>query len=252
MKRFNVNMKSGARRVVGNSYPLSAREDITSPERGKEKFEILQGDCTELLLDVASRSVDLIVTDPPYLARYRDRSGRTVQNDDNNAWLEPAFREMYRVLRSNSFCISFYGWTHTDLFFDAWKSAGFRVVGHITFPKRYTSTVRLLRYQHESAYLLAKGYPSPPEHVIGDVIDWIDYTGNKLHPTQKPLSILTPIIESFSQPDDLVLDPFAGSGSTLAAAILSGRRALGIELMEDNVRIATDRLSQIVRSGANV
>lgn len=65
MKRFNANIKSGARRVVGNSYPLSTRDNIRFPERATEKFEILQGDCTELLLDVASRSVDLIVNDTP-------------------------------------------------------------------------------------------------------------------------------------------------------------------------------------------
>jgi site-specific DNA-methyltransferase (adenine-specific) len=69
-----------------------------------------------------------------------------------------------------------------------------------------------------------------PGEAIGDVIDWTTYTGNRLHPTQKPLSVLFPLIEGFSRPGNLVLDPFAGSGSTLLAAHMLGRRYLGIEL----------------------
>jgi DNA modification methylase len=49
-----------------------------------------------------------VLTDPPYICRYRARDGETVANDDNAAWLEPAFREMYRVLKDGSFCLSFY------------------------------------------------------------------------------------------------------------------------------------------------
>src|SRR5436190_821631 len=56
------------------------------------------------------------------------------------------------------------------------------------------------------------------------------YTGNNLHPTQKPVSVLTPLVESFSNPGDVVLDPFCGSGSTLLAARELNRRFLGIEL----------------------
>jgi site-specific DNA-methyltransferase (adenine-specific) len=62
--------------------------------------------------------------------------------------------------------VSFYGWNKADLFISAWRAAGFRVVGHIVFLKRYTSSARFLRYQHEQAYLLAKGdvIPNAPAH----------------------------------------------------------------------------------------
>jgi DNA modification methylase len=66
-------------------------------------------------------------------------------------------------------------------------------------------------------YLLAKGDVQPPVQPIPDVIDF-RYTGNKLHPTQKPTSALAPLISSFSQQGGVVLDPIAGSGSTLVAA----------------------------------
>lgn len=216
----------------------------------RDNYQILQGDCIEVLRQFDAGAFDMVLTDPPYIVGYKDRSGRQVANDDNDGWLAPAFKEIHRVLKADSLCVSFYGWTQTDRFFAAWKAAGFRVVGHITFPKRYTSTVRLLRYQHESAYLLAKGNPPTPPNVIGDVIDWGAYTGNKLHPTQKPLSILLPLIQSFTRPGAVVLDPFCGSGSTLAASLMCGRKAVGIELAEENARIAAARLERIAQTGA--
>jgi site-specific DNA-methyltransferase (adenine-specific) len=212
-------------------------------------FEIIHGDCTRILDRYANGSFDLVVTDPPYIVGYRDRSGRSVANDDNDKWLEPAFREIFRVLAENAFCVSFYGWNQTDRFFAAWKAAGFRIAGHITFPKRYYSSVRLLRYQHESAYLLVKGQPEPA-NVIGDVIDWGVCTGNKLHPTQKPLSILVPLIQAFSKPGARVLDPFCGSASTLAAAVMCGRSGTGIELDGKIANVAHHRMMRVTQSGS--
>lgn len=204
---------------------------------------VINGDCLDVLPQLADRSVGFILTDPPYITRYKSRDGRTVPNDDNDAWLKPAFAEMYRVLDRDSFCVSFYGWPKADLFMQAYRAAGFRVVGHLAFPKRYTSSKRYLRYQHECAHLLAKGHPRQPRDTIGDVLNWT-YTGNKLHPTQKPLSVLTPLVETFSPPSGLVLDPFTGSGSTLLAAKMLGRPYLGIELDARYRAIATERLEQ--------
>jgi site-specific DNA-methyltransferase (adenine-specific) len=138
--------------------------------------------------------------------------------------------------------VSFYGWQHADKFLVAYRKAGFRVIGHFAFPKRYTSSTHFLRYQHESAYLLAKGYPQKPASTISDVIDWT-YSGNKLHPTQKPLSVLLPLVETFSTPESVVFDPFAGSGSSLLAAKSLGRSYLGIELDQSYHAIASERLA---------
>ena len=138
--------------------------------------------------------------------------------------------------------ISFYGWTQADKFIHAWRSAGFRIVGHLIFRKPYASRSRFLKYQHEQAYLLAKGNPALPENPIPDVID-MPYSGNKLHPTQKPMAALKPLIEAFTQKNDLILDPFCGSGSTLLAANILNRRYLGIELDPQYHAAATKRLN---------
>jgi DNA modification methylase len=57
----------------------------------------------------------------------------------HDAWLKAAFAEMYRVLRTDCFAVNFYGWSKADRFLTAFRAAGFRVVGHFVFPKRYTS-----------------------------------------------------------------------------------------------------------------
>ena len=96
---------------------------------------ILHGDCLDLLPRLPSARVDFVLTDPPYIAHYRSRDGRSVPNDDNDAWLKPAFAEIYRVLSPHRFAVSFYGWPHADRFLTAWRAAGFRIVGHLVFPE---------------------------------------------------------------------------------------------------------------------
>jgi site-specific DNA-methyltransferase (adenine-specific) len=74
------------------------------------------------------------------------------------------------VLKQDRVAIMFYGWTKIDAFFEAWRGAGFQPVGHIVFRKSYSSKSRLLRYQHEQAFLLAKGRPPLPRRRDGDAL----------------------------------------------------------------------------------
>ncbi|PZR41185.1 MULTISPECIES: DNA methyltransferase [Burkholderiaceae] len=210
---------------------------------------MILGDCLSVMPSIPAESIDLIVTDPPYLVNFTDRSGRSITNDKTDEWLAPAFAEMHRIMRRNTICVSFYGWTKVDRFFDAWKQAGFRVVGHLVFAKSYASKARYVRYQHESAFLLAKGNPPMPADPLPDVLPW-EYSGNRLHPTQKPVSALARIIEAFSEPHAIVLDPFAGSGSTCEAAHRVGRRYVGIEIDETYHANAMRRLRALTLRAA--
>ncbi|WP_176591861.1 DNA methyltransferase [Sphingobium sp. EM0848] len=203
---------------------------------------IAHGDCIEKLKMLPDGAIDLVVTDPPYICRYRSRDGRSVANDDNARWVLPAFAEVARVMKPGSFAVSFYGWSAVEKFMMAWRSVGLLPVGHIVFRKHYASATRFLRYEHEQAFLLAKGRPEQPAHPLPDVIDWPLYTGNRRHPTEKPVEILRPLIETFSVPDDIVLDPFCGSGSTLEAAQSCGRAFLGVELDSGHFRTASNRM----------
>ncbi|QKM57685.1 DNA methyltransferase [Burkholderia glumae] len=203
---------------------------------------LFRGDCLVALPQLARESVDCVITDPPYLVNFRDRSGRSIANDVTDEWLDPAFAEIYRVLKRDTVCVSFYGWNKVDRFFQAWKRAGFRVCGHLIFTKTYGSKSGMVKYQHEAAYVLGKGRPEAPANPIADVQPF-PYTGNRHHPTEKPVAALRTLIAAFTKPGDTVLDPFAGSGSTCVAARELGRRYIGIELDETYFAAAKARLS---------
>lgn len=209
--------------------------------------QVLHGDCTQILRTLPSNSVDLVVTDPPYFVRYRDRAGRSIANDDNPVSVLGAFTDLYRVLKPNTFCVSFYGWNSVVAFFEAWRSAGFKAVGHIVWHKGYISRRGILNARHEQAYVLVKGRPQKPTQPLDDVQPW-EYSGNVAHPTEKAVSVLKPLVRAFSQPGALVLDPFAGSGSTLVSAAFTERNYLGIELNAAYVEHARRRLAGVARA----
>ncbi len=226
-----------------------ATTTLATAQQSNFTNKILHGDCIDVMKQMPANSADFILTDPPYLVNYRDRDGRTIQNDSDDRWLKPAMAQAYRVLKQDRVAIMFYGWTKIDAFFEAWRSVGFQPVGHIVFRKSYGSKSRFLRYQHEQAYLLAKGRPPLPKRPLGDVVD-MPYSGNKLHPTQKPVTALAPLIRSFSLPGESVLDPFAGSGSSCAAALLTGRKYIGIEMDDDYFHQASERLMRVHQRAA--
>lgn len=205
---------------------------------------ITQGDCINVMHEMPANSIDFILTDPPYLANFRDRQGRTLQNDTDPRWLKPAMAEASRVLKQNRLMLCFYGWVRLEKFVEAWRDAGLRTVGHVVFRKSYTSKSRFLKYQHEPAYLLAKGNPPLPKNPLPDVQRLL-FTGNKLHPTQKAVMSLIPVLQAYTLPGDVILDPFCGSGSTCAAAALTGRNYIGVELDNEYFTQAAARMERV-------
>jgi adenine-specific DNA-methyltransferase len=190
--------------------------------------QVIHGDCISVMQSMPSGSIDLVVTDPPYLVNYTPRDGRRCSNDDNGQWLRPAFEQIYRVLKPDRLCASFYGWPMIDRFMAVWKECGFRPVSHLTWVKSHCSREGYSRSFHEVGFLLAKGRPQRPLCPPSDVLPW-EYTSNELHTNQKPVLALTPLIEAYSKPGEIILDPFAGSGSTGVAALRSKRRVILIE-----------------------
>ncbi|GFE50526.1 methyltransferase [Roseobacter cerasinus] len=184
--------------------------------------------------------------DPPYLVNYRDRDGRNLRNDTNADGVMPVFAPMAQAMKPNSYAVCFAGWSALPQFTAAWDAAGLRIVSQIIWHKRYASRKGFTEYRHESAFVLAKGNPAKPARPLPSVMDWV-YSGNRRHPTEKAVEILTPLIRCFSRPGDLVCDPFSGSGSTSVAAALNGRDYLGIDIDPQHVRTAQTRLAGVAR-----
>ena len=230
------------------SYPPVQAQQPINPGRSWPSFaallnRITHGDCLTVMPTMPSESVDLVLTDPPYLVNYRPRDGRRCPNDDDPTWLVPAFQELFRVLKSDSFCACFSGWPWIDRFMRAWKRAGFRAVSHLVWVKPYPSRHGYTSSYHEVGFLLAKGRPPRPAEPLRDVLPW-KYTGNRLHPNQKPVIALTPLIQTYSRPGGIVLDPFAGSGSTGIAARACNRQFIIIEKDWNYYQIARRRLER--------
>ena len=195
--------------------------------------EIICGDSMEVLMTIPDKSIDMVVTDPPYGFEWQSHRRKElhdkIENDSDLRWVDPIFREIYRVMKDDTVCISFYGWPDADIFVGAWKNIGFGLKSHIVFVKNNMGLGWFTRGKHESAYLLTKGTPAKPDVAIPDVLNWIG-TGNELHPTQKPVDSMRKLIVTYSKEGDVILDPFAGSGTTCVAAKMDNRNYLGIEI----------------------
>lgn len=83
--------------------------------------------------------------------------------------------------------------------------------------------------------------------MIFNCMDWVQDGKDipKIHPTQKPVALLERLIEIFTDPNDVVIDPCAGSGSTLRAAMNCGRRAYGFEIKKDFFKQANDKMLKV-------
>lgn len=88
------------------------------------------------------------------------------------------------------------------------------------------------------------GWTENGTRLMRSVIRTPTMRGRAIHPSEKPVDLLQPLIEYACPPGGLVADPFAGSGSTLEAARLTGRRAIGIERHEPYAEAAALRLAQ--------
>ncbi len=209
---------------------------------------LYHGDCRQILPQLAPEIFDLVVTDPPYLVSYAGRWGsenEQIVGDSDPAWVLPVYSELFRTLKRDSLCLSFYGWPAAETFLSAWRLVGFRPISVFVLVKRRIGLGYFTRAQHEQAYLLAKGRPPKPVVAPSDVLEW-EISHTTLHPNQKPVGPVSKLLSAYSTEASLILDPFCGSGTTLVAARMCGRNAVGIEIEEKFCEVAALRLSQEV------
>jgi adenine-specific DNA-methyltransferase len=218
------------------------------PYYEKDGIALYHGDCREILPQFPPDIFDLVLTDPPYLVSYSCRWGSAwnpIEGDSDPSWVIPVYSELFRTLKQDSLCLTFYGWPHAETFLSSWRLVGFRPISVFILVKRQIGLGYFTRAQHEQAYLLAKGRPPKPDIAPSDVLEWHS-SGLPFHPNQKPLGAVAQLLTAFSNDCSVVLDPFSGSGTTLLAAKACGRKAVGIEIEERFCEITAMRLSQEV------
>ena len=212
------------------------------------------GDCLELMKDIPDNSIDLIVTDPPYLIKYRTNYRKNkshdfcgeILNDDNYELIEKFFKESFRVMKKNSAMYCFCSSKTIDYFMKQAFSNGFQIKNQIIWVKNNWSAGDLkaqFGQQYEIILLLNKGRKEFNGKRLSDVWEFPRVSGkNQFHQNQKPLELIEQCIEKHSKINDLVLDPFMGSGTTGVACKELHRNFIGIEIDEKYFEIAKQRI----------
>lgn len=235
---------------------------------------ILQGDCFELIKNIESKSVDLILVDPPYLIsrdsnfkNYSENTSKELVTKYGNISIDFGdwdkseidwnflFKEYHRVLKDGGTLIIFY---------DIWKSNEIKQVAdkykfkqprvcqwQKTNPVPINSKTNYLSNAIEYFFTFVKG-KKPTFHSVYDngVYKYPICHGKERyeHPTQKPLQLIVDIVSKHSNPDDVVLDTFAGTGTTAHACVLTDRRYIIIERDEQYFNIIKSRIEPIIKS----
>lgn len=218
------------------------------------KYKLAQGDCLELFSHVKNESIDLIVTDPPYLMNYQSHRRKDVYKPIENDGLGGAdlikqfLKESYRVLKNDSAIYCFCSWHNVDLFKQEFEKY-FKLKNILIWNKNnhgsgdlkgaYAPKYEMILYGHKGRSLFR-------EKRIADVIDCAKISGAaSVHPTEKPVELLEIFIRNNSDTKAWVLDPFMGSGSTGVATIKNGRNFIGFELEKEYFEIAKERIKSI-------
>lgn len=198
-------------------------------------------------------SVDAIITDPPYGINYHTKgTGASIKNDKSPfIWfLYDAFRVLKSGDSGRGSLICFTRWDVEQTFIDAIELAGFRVKSEVIWDKVYHGmgdTKAAFAPAHENIVFAIKGKYSFPGGRPKDLVTFSKLgSAQMIHPTEKPVGLIANLITAVTKPDDLILDPFAGSGSTLVAAKKSGRRFIGVELDDEYYEKARRRIEEVV------
>ena len=210
-------------------------------------YELLHGDCLEMMKDIPDGSVDMVLTDPPYgmsfQSDYRKNKYDKIKGDSDLNWLNDFVNEMHRVSKPNTAHYVFCSFHHIDKFKQAIERK-FKIKNILTWVKNNTSMGDLkgdFAPKTEFVIFFHKGRKLINGKRDSNVLEF-KRTQNKLHPTQKPVDMLEFMIEKFSDESDIILDPFMGSGSTGIACLNTNRNFIGIELDETYFNLAKERI----------
>lgn len=219
------------------------------------KFEVFDSDAVEWLKRLPSDSVDLVVTDPPYESLEKHRAVGTTTRLKNskassNKWFDifpnsrfpELFEQVYRVLKKNS---HFYLYCDQETAFivkPMAEAAGFRFWKPLVWDKKKIGMGYHYRARYEFILFFEKGKRKLNNLSIPDVLDIARiYRG---YPTEKPVELSEILIQQSTVEDELVCDPFIGSGSVGVAAIRNKRGFIGSDTCEEAVEISRTRMQE--------
>lgn len=241
--------------------PYSRRGDIWL----LGKHRLMCGDSTsEIDVEklVNGEKVDLVVTDPPYnvavndeseeslKARNRRTDGLKIKNDkltdeDFSVFLEKMYARYYEVMKDGASIYVFYADSETINFMGKFIEAGFHFAQNCIWNKQqFVMTRKDYHYKHEPClygWKLGKAHKWYADRKQSSVWNFDRPFKNELHPTMKPIDLIKYPIENSSKQNDIVMDLFGGSGSTMIASDILNRINYSMELDEKYVDVIVKR-----------
>jgi site-specific DNA-methyltransferase (adenine-specific) len=226
--------------------------------------KVILGDCYEILKTLEKNSVDLILTDPPYNisrpSNFKKNSDNKKFNnisiefgkwDENEIDLDSLFCEFKRILKSGGTIVIFYDvWKCSNLKRIA-ESYGFKQPRICQWVKTNPVPINSKKNYLSNAIEFFCVFVKDKKGVFNSKYDKGIYNypichGHERtkHPTQKPLELMKVLIEKHSSEEDVVLDPFGGSGTTAVAALQTKRKYILIEKSTEYYNISLDRIQQ--------
>jgi site-specific DNA-methyltransferase (adenine-specific) len=219
------------------------------------RFQLSQLDAVEWLRSLPSEFADVLITDPPYESLEKHRAvGTTTRlkhsKASSNDWFqifpnarfEDLFSEVWRVLRKNT---HFYLFCDQETMFVAKPIAervGFKFWKPLVWDKLKIGMGYHYRARYEFILFFEKGKRKLNNLGVPDVIEHPRV--HKGYPTEKPAEVSEVLILQSSEPGQLVVDPFVGSGSTGVAAARNGRHFWGNDVSPQALELASNRLCE--------
>lgn len=219
-----------------------------------------QGDCLDLMKEIPDRSVDLVVTDPPYRVTSKGCSGtmggywagekskKGIIFDHNNISCEEYLPELYRVLKDKTLCYVMCNNINLISIITTGIKVGFNFVKCLIWNKGNKICGRYYMNCFEYIILFRKGGDRPinncgtPDILSVPIKKLKDENNKNLHDTEKPVELAKILIENSSNSGELILDPFMGIGWAGLASKDTGRNFIGIEIDEKYFKIAKERV----------
>jgi site-specific DNA-methyltransferase (adenine-specific) len=209
------------------------------------------GDCLEVLRSMEAGSVDALVTDPPYGIGFDYSGKREVTNNpaDYWAWLGPIYREALRCVKPGGFVAVWQAQLNFRHFWD-WFGDDIRIYAACKnfvqlrkTPINYGYDPVVMQFKPGADPIRAKGWRRTLDFFVANTANMKTRAASKGHPCPRPLDQVQEVVVNFVIEDGLVLDPFAGSGTTAVACLNSGRRFVGCEISPEYLDIARRRIA---------
>lgn len=225
------------------------------PYYDKDGITIYNGDCLDIMQTLEPNSFDLVLTDPPYGMDYqsgwRAEKHKKIILDDSIDWFEKTAFDFYKLLKENTHLYVFCNDYAISHFRDWLEKSGFINKRTLVWVKNnhtlgdldgdFGNKTEFIIFAHKGRRLLNGKRET-------NVIN-ASRVDTSRHPTEKPENLISYLIKKSTNQNDLILDPFMGSGTTLVAAKKLKRRAVGIELSEQYCQIAVNRLENTLDQG---